>query len=276
MDEDEGGGRGQARIPHGGHRRPVIGLTPDLAANAEGGGPPRYELKLSYVEGILKGGGLPLLLPYSDDEKVVQAYLDRVQGLVVTGGAFDIPPADYGEEPREGLGPLKPERTAFETTVLRAALERQLPVLGICGGMQLLNVVLGGTLYQDLVRELPSASLHEQKHPSVQPQHPVDVRDGTLLAEAVGKGALMVNSTHHQAVNVVAPGLLVSAVAPDGVVEAIELPGPAFVLGVQWHPESLVTSVPTHLGILKLLVQRARDFRQPVPVGAALRAEPER
>lgn len=256
---DEALNRGHPRSGHGETRRPVIGLTPDVTMSDDGG-PPRYEVKLTYVEGILKGGGLPLLLPYSDDPEAAKAALDRVQGLVVTGGAFDIPPEQYGEAPREGLGTLKPERTAFETTVLREAIERGMPVLGVCGGMQLLNVLRGGTLHQDLPREVPTALLHEQKHPSVQPQHPVDVKDGTLLAEAVGRGALMVNSTHHQAVKRVGGGLVVSALAPDGVVEAIELPGPRFVLGVQWHPESLVNSVPTHLGILKLLVQRAKAY----------------
>ena len=98
------------------------------------------------------------------------------------------------------MGPLKQGRTAFETALMRAALKRNMPVLGVCGGMQLLNVVLGGTLYQDIGREVPGAQEHEQKHDRAQPQHPVDVKDGTLLADALGKGQLMVNSTHHQAV----------------------------------------------------------------------------
>jgi putative glutamine amidotransferase len=255
---ERGGRPGTSNPP----RRPVIGLTPDVAsAEEEAAGAPRYELKLQYVEGILKAGGLPLLLPFSEDSSVVRAYLERVQGLVVTGGAFDIPPGYYNETPREGLGPLKPERTAFETLALRLALERELPILGICGGMQLLNVHFGGTLHQDISRELPEALVHEQKHESTQPQHPVEVKDGTHLSDAVGKGALMVNSTHHQAVNALGEGLRVSAVAPDGVIEAIESTKHPFVLGVQWHPEALVGSVPVHLGILKHFIRQARDVR---------------
>lgn len=254
--ERERGGR----PPHNPPRRPVIGLTPDVAsAEAEAAGAPRYELKLQYAEGVLKAGGLPLLLPFSEDSSVIRAYLERVQGLIVTGGAFDIPPGYYNETPREGLGPLKPERTAFETLALRLALERQLPILGICGGMQLINVHFGGTLYQDLSRELPEAALHEQAHESTQPHHPIEVKEDSLLAEAVGKGAMMVNSTHHQAVKTLGEDLRVSAVAPDGVIEAIESTRHPFVLGVQWHPEALLTSVPIHLGILKRFIQQARS-----------------
>ena len=211
---------------------------------------------------MLKAGGLPIVLPYADDPSVVQGYLDRVQGLVVTGGAFDIPPAHYGEEAREGLGPLKPLRTAFESALMRGALARQLPVLGICGGMQLLNVLLGGTLYQDVDAEVPGVRSHQQTHDRCQPHHPVEVKDHTLLAEALGRGQLMVNSTHHQAVKALGREVVASASSPDGLVEAIEGPGPGFALGVQWHPEYLVQSVPLHLGIYKLLVQRARDYRR--------------
>lgn len=222
----------------------------------------RYELKLPYADAVLRAGGLPFVLAYSDDASVIDSYLERVSGIVVTGGAFDIPPEAYGETAREGLGALKPERTTFETLLMKTALARRIPILGICGGMQLLNVVLGGTLYQDIRTDLAQAKEHQQNHDRTQPQHPVDVKDGTQLGDSLGKGALMVNSTHHQAVKKVGSGLVVSAIAPDGVVEAIELPGPGFALGVQWHPESLVSSVPIHLGILKLLVQRARDYRR--------------
>lgn len=246
---------------HGAPRRPLIGLTPDFS-EPEGQPFPLYELKLPYAEAVLKAGGLPIVLPYADDPSVVQGYLDRIQGLVVTGGAFDIPPAHYGEEAREGLGPLKPLRTAFESALMRGALARQLPLLGICGGMQLLNVILGGTLYQDVDTEVPGVRPHQQTHDRSQPHHPVEVKDHTLLAEALGRGQLMVNSTHHQAVKALGREVVASATSPDGLVEAIEGPGPGLALGVQWHPEYLLQSVPLHLGIYKLLVQRARDYRR--------------
>jgi putative glutamine amidotransferase len=128
--------------------------------------------------------------------------------------------------------------------------------------MQLLNVVLGGTLFQDIVKELAQARDHEQKHDRTQPHHPVEVKDGTLLGDVVGRGQLMVNSTHHQAVNKVADGVVVSAVAPDGVIEAIEAPSHGFAVGVQWHPELLVNTVPSHLGLYRAFVTKAREQRR--------------
>lgn len=258
--------------PHGGHpgghrrtghaRRPNIGITPDVSTPTPDAPHLRYELKAAYAESVVRAGGLPFVLPYSDDPQVIDLYLDRVSGIVVTGGAFDIPPEAYGEAAREGLGALKPTRTAFETEIIRRALARNLPLLGVCGGMQLLQVVLGGTLYQDIRRECANAGNHEQTHDRTQPQHPVDVKDGTLLAELVGKGQLMVNSTHHQACHRIPEGVKVSAVAPDGVVEAIEDARYAFALGVQWHPELLIQSVPAHLSLYKGLVARARESRR--------------
>jgi putative glutamine amidotransferase len=160
------------------------------------------------------------------------------------------------------LGPLKPERSAFELALLKLAIQRRLPVLGICGGMQLVNVALGGTLYQDLPRELPGARSHQQDTDRSQPHHPIDVKLGTSLADSVGKGQLMVNSTHHQAVAVLGAGLVASAVAPDGVVEAIET-NDGSVVGVQWHPELLIDSLPPQLGVYRSLVTRARERRHP-------------
>jgi len=246
--------------PHGTPlRRPTVGITPDGEGEGES---TRYFVKAAYAEAVLRAGGLPLVLPLSTDAAVVDAYLDRVSAVVVTGGAFDVPPEAYGETPREGLGPTKPLRTTFETLVLQAALRRKLPLLGICGGMQLLNVVLGGTLYQDLHRELPGAKEHEQRNARSQPSHPVDVRDGSALAEVLGRGQLMVNSTHHQAVCKLAPTLRLSAAAPDGVVEAVESTEHPFALGVQWHPELLLQSMPLQLGLYRALVQKARETRR--------------
>jgi putative glutamine amidotransferase len=251
--------------PHGhgqAPRRPNIGITPDFSANRPDSPFAYYELKVPYADAVLRAGGLPFVLPYADELACVDAYLDRISGLLVTGGAFDIPPEAYGEAAREGLGPLKLSRTAFETALMRGALKRNIPVLGICGGMQLLNVVLGGTLHQDIGREVKGAHEHEQKHDRTHPQHPVEVRDGTLLAEALGKGQLMVNSTHHQAASRIGAQVVVSAVSPDGVVEAIESTQYGFALGVQWHPELMLNTVPVHVGVYRLFIQKAREHRR--------------
>lgn len=248
---------------HGHHRRPSIAITPDVTTPTPDAPFPKYDLKAAYAEAVLRAGGLPFILPYSDDRSVIEQYLDRVSGLVITGGAFDIPPEAYGEAPKQGLGELKPGRTTFELSVLRVALSRRLPVLGVCGGMQLLNVAFGGTLVQDIVTELAQAKPHEQKHDRTQPHHPIEVKDQSTLAECVGgKGQLMVNSTHHQAVKAVGPGLIASALAPDGVIEAIEAQGrEQWALGVQWHPELMLDTVPPNLGIYRALVNKARDRR---------------
>jgi putative glutamine amidotransferase len=242
-------------------RRPTIGITPDFAAADAQATPPRYELKVAYADAVLRAGGLPWVVPYSEEPAVVDAYLEQMAGLVVTGGAFDIPPEAYGDAPRAGLGALKEGRTRFETALVKGALARQLPILGVCGGMQLLNVVLGGTLVQDIALEWPGATEHEQKHDRTQPQHPVEVKAGTLLAECVGQGQLMVNSTHHQAVRALGAGVVASAAALDGIVEALEAPAHPFALGVQWHPELLIQSMPVHLGVYQLLVGRAGERR---------------
>ncbi len=251
-------------MKHHGHlRRPSIAVTPDVTTPTPDAPFPKYDLKAAYTDAVLRAGGLPFILPYSDDTAAIEQYLDRVSGLVITGGAFDIPPSAYGEAEKENLGALKPGRTNFELAVLKLALQRKLPILGVCGGMQLLNVAYGGTLIQDIGTELPNAKPHEQKHDRTQPQHPIDVKGDTVLAECVGgKGQLMVNSTHHQAVKAVGQGLIVSGVSVDGVIEAVEgTERDHFVLGVQWHPELMVDTVPPSLGIYKTFVSRARERR---------------
>jgi putative glutamine amidotransferase len=232
--------------------RPRIGLTLDHDDARR-----IYELKRAYVDAVLAAGGLPVLLPHA--RAAAGAYLAMLDGLVVTGGAFDVPPELYGESPRPGCGPTRPERTLFEKDLLEAALARRLPVLGVCGGMQLLNVVRGGTLHQDLPADL-GIDGHEQPPPKDVPSHEVEVAAGTQLAAALGAGRLPVNSTHHQAIREPGAGVLVSARAPDGVLEAIEIPDLPFALGVQWHPEAVMAHEPRHAALYAALVQAARDL----------------
>jgi putative glutamine amidotransferase len=238
--------------------RPIIGITPDVGeTSARPGRPPmpRYELKQAYSDAVLAAGGLPIVLPYSEDEKAPYEAVAICDGLVITGGAFDIPPELYGAKAGDRLGPMKRGRTAYEQRVLHAAIEAGKPVLGICGGMQLLAVELGGSLYQDIGDEVKGAFDHEQKLDPREPGHPVKVLPGTDLAAILGTSEINVNSTHHQAVR--DPGRArVSAVSPDLIIEAIELPG-KFAIGVQWHPE-LLAGVE-HLALYKALVEKARS-----------------
>jgi putative glutamine amidotransferase len=231
-------------------RRPRLGLTCDAEEVAG-----RHSLARTYAGAVLAAGGLPLLLP--PGEGTAGAYLEELDGLVLTGGAFDVPPELYGEARRRACGPVRPERTAFELALLRGALAAGVPVLGVCGGMQLLAVASGGTLWQDLPSEAGLGG-HEQPPPKDVPSHEVEVVAGTRLAALVGTGRLRVNSTHHQGVRTPGDGVVVSARAPDGLVEAVELPGPAFALGVQWHPEAALAHEPRHAAIYRGLVAAAR------------------
>ena len=237
--------------------KPVIGITPDVGESAARPGRPsvpRYELKVAYADAVLAAGGLPIILPYSEDENAPKQAIELCDALVITGGAFDIAPELYGVKKRSDLlGPLKLGRTAYEQRVLRAALDADLPVLGICGGMQLLAVAAGGSLYQDIGDEVPGAFDHEQKMDPRKPGHRVRIVEGSALHAIVGAAEIQVNSTHHQAVKD-AGSAKVCAVAPDNVVEAIELPG-KFALGVQWHPELLAG--PEHLALYRALVDWA-------------------
>jgi putative glutamine amidotransferase len=237
-----------AALPH-----PRIGLTLD-AGDGEGDG--HYLLKRAYVEAVVAAGGLPLLLPH--EPALAEEHLALLDGLVVTGGAFDVPPELYGEARRPGCGPTRPERTAAELRLLQGALAAGLPVLGVCGGMQLLAVARGGTLFQDLVCDAGLAR-HEQAPPKDVPSHSVQVLAGTWLASLVGAGPLPVNSTHHQGVRTTGDGVKVAATAPDGLIEAIELDGEVFALGVQWHPEAALRHEPRHAAIYRGLVEAARS-----------------
>ena len=223
-----------------GMKRPLIGVT--LDAEKPGGYSkfPWYALRQYYCEAVIAAGGLPLALPHEPENAI--AYLDTIDGLVVTGGAFDVDPSYYGGGAKHSTVVTKDRRTAFELALTRGALDRDLPLLGICGGQQLLNIVLGGTLIQHVPDEVPAALAHEQPNPRTEPGHAVRLTPGTRLHRICGADEIAVNSTHHQAVKAVGGGVTVNAVAPDGVIEGIEVAGRRFCLGVQWHPEYSVSS----------------------------------
>lgn len=223
----------------------AIGITLD-SEEAGGYSPfPWYALRQNYCAAVAQAGGLPLPLPH--EPSLADAYLDRIDGLVITGGAFDVDPALFGAAERHATVKLKTRRTAFELAMLRGALARNIPILGICGGQQLLNVALGGTLIQHIPDTVPAALAHEQVVPRDQPGHEVELMAGTKLAAIAGSLRLAVNSSHHQAVADVAPGCVVNARAPDGVVEGIEDPRRAFCIGVQWHPEFTLSAADAAL-----------------------------
>ncbi len=186
-------------------------------------------------DAVVAAGGLPVALPHEPDR--AEAYLDLIDGLIVTGGAFDVDPALFGAGERHATVVTKDRRTAFELAMTRGALGRDMPVLGICGGQQLLHVALGGTLIQHIPDAVADALAHEQPNPRNEPGHLVAIAPGTLLHRIVGVTELAVNSAHHQAAADEPAGVVVNARAPDGVIEGNEAPAYRFCLGVQWHPE---------------------------------------
>lgn len=225
--------------------RPAIGISLD---SEEAGGYsafPWYALRQNYCTAVATAGGLPLPLPHEAD--LADAYLERIDGLVVTGGAFDVDPGLFGATERHATVRLKTRRTQFEQAMIRGALARRMPILGICGGQQLLNVVLGGTLIQHIPDAVPGCLAHEQTEPRDRPGHAVELIAGTRLAAIAGCLRTEVNSSHHQAVKDVAPGCVVNALAPDGVIEGIEDPRQPFCIGVQWHPEFTLSAADAAL-----------------------------
>ncbi len=232
------------------NKAPLIGITPDTATSRpdiSGSRPePLLVLQERYVRAVQEAGGVPLVLPIGASGAALRRIADSVDGILVSGGNFDIHPRLYGEEPTEALGQIKEERTRFELELISLALERDLPLLGVCGGAQAINVVLGGSLYQDISSQIPAAAEHQQGALKDRGGHKVKVRDGTKLQRIVGRREIDVNTTHHQAVKKPGRGLIVNATAEDGVIEGIESKEHTFVLGVQWHPEFL-----THRDVLQ-------------------------
>jgi len=214
---------------------PKIGITLDYEETQTYSKKPWYALRANYCSAVADLGALPLPLPHEVDK--VEEYLNLIDGLVITGGAFDVSPELYGQNEKHDTVITKDRRTKFELAITRGAIERKMPILGICGGEQLLNVVLGGTLIQHIPDSINNALEHEQKNPRDEPGHIINIASGTLLSKIVGKREMNINSAHHQAVLKAAPDIVVNATAPDGVIEGIELPSHPFCIGVQWHPE---------------------------------------
>jgi putative glutamine amidotransferase len=223
---------------------PLIGLTLDFETGGGFSTMPWYAIRQNYCTVIEDAGGMPLPLPHR--LSLAEAYADLLDGLVMTGGSFDIDPRLYGVTDIHPTVTLKPGRTEMEMALCRAMLARRKPILGICGGAQLINVALGGTLHQHVPDAYPQSSIaHEQPNPRTESGHTVHVVEGSLLHRIVGATEIAVNSAHHQSVAKVAPGTRINAQAADGVIEGTEYPDHPFCLGVQWHPEYQVSPADT-------------------------------
>jgi putative glutamine amidotransferase len=244
---------------------PLIGITADLAGG-HGEHPicaePALFLPKRYTTAVERSGGVPLVLPFTVAKTALRRYLDSIDGLLISGGNFDIHPRFYGERSITKLGKLNPERTDFELNVTRLALDRDLPVLGICGGAQAINVVLGGSLYQDIASQCPGAGEHQQGAGKAAIGHLIELKPRTLLRRIMRRRALEVNTTHHQAVKGLGKGLIVNAVAADGITEGIESTRHPFVVGVQWHPERLAHRQEAQRRLLSAFLAACKRYRR--------------
>jgi len=231
--------------------RPLIGITAAYDDRRAG----FHSFRQDYIRAVELGGGLPVVVAPLRDPKGAARMLERLDGLVLSGGS-DVDPALYGQAPHPKLGKVIRERDDFELALTRAALERDLPTLAICRGHQVLNVATGGTLVQDIPSIVERGGDHDARSERWERTHDVRIEPGSRLHRILGRDRVDVNSFHHQALDELGQGLVVSARSSvDGIIEGVELPGRRFVLGVQWHPESFWNQVESFQGLFAALAE---------------------
>jgi len=226
---------------------PLIGV----ACSIEKGS---FRIGQAYVQAIEQVGGVAIGIPPMNNIEHIVSVLQRFDGLLLPGGN-DIDPMLYHEDIIRENGALEPERDRLELAIVQWALAHDVPLLGICRGLQMLNVAAGGTLYQDIPAQADSALQHRQKAPRWYGTHAIHIEHGTQLADIFQPDTLRVNSFHHQAVKKLAPGFIASARANDNMIEAIESPQHRFAVGVQWHPEAMLPHDPNQATLFKAFMQ---------------------
>ena len=233
---------------------PLIGISTSVSLDQA---PERAYLNTSYLRAIQGAGGVPVLLPPQLDDDAREALWQRIHGVVLTGGG-DVDPQRFGEARHATVSDVSAARDTLELGLARSAVDSEVPLFAICRGIQVLNVALGGTLWQDIPSEIGTTVAHSQKERRDERTHRVAVRGETRLADVLGAPDVMVNSFHHQSIKKLGRGLRDVAWAEDGVIEGVELPdAPMLVLGVQWHPEELVDVDPAATNLFRALVDAA-------------------
>lgn len=239
--------------------KPVIGISGSVIID-DGGIFPGYHRSYvndDYIDSVVQNGGIPFIIPFNQDAEVIQAQMENVQGLILSGG-HDVDPHNYGEEPEQKLGNIWPERDKFDMLLLKLAEKKHIPVLGICRGAQIINVAHGGTLYQDLSYRPEKTLKHSQGQTPTLVTHTVKTVKGSKIADLLETDSLQTNSFHHQLLKDIAPDFKVSARCVDGVVEGIENKD-ASVIGVQWHPEMLHRVSKVQNNLFKYVIDNAKN-----------------
>lgn len=253
---------------------PLIGITPSYSYNEE-----KVYISQECMKTVKAAGGLGVLLPLTDDELTIIDCIKRFDGFLISGGP-DVDGRHYGENNLVHMGEISPLRDTMEINITKKAFIASKPILGICRGMQVLNVAMGGTLYQDINEQIKCEAVlkHHQEAPKWHPIHEIYIEEGSIMQEAYGKCITLVNSFHHQAVKKVAPEFMATSKAADGIIESIEYIGlktennlpsgrgkeKQFAVGVQWHPETMWERYPIHLKIFKHFIYAAKHARNVV------------
>ena len=233
-------------------KKPVIGLTPAHAIENDS-----ISLMPTYIRAVENAGGVPVIFPLELSVENLTVLANLCQGFIFTGGP-DPHPFLWGEDIHKGCGPISVKRDQMELSLLSIAMEQKKPILGICGGAQLINIGLGGDIYQDIDSQYHAVFpiAHHQPLPPTSTSHHVDVREGSLLEEISGtNGRIQVNSNHHQAIRKLAPNMVVGGIAPDGLIEEIERKDYPFLIGVQWHPEYFCETDNTSRNLFRRFVE---------------------
>ena len=231
----------------------MIGIT--MSYNGEN----TYTLKETYAKAVRQAGGIPVAVPPIDDEFCLRVIAKKLDGIILTGGV-DVDPMLFDENPHQKLGKICPLRDTVEIFLVKEMMRLKKPILGICRGMQVLNVALGGSIIQDIPTDLPNAIKHQQDAPGWYATHKIDIIDSySWLSQIFKKSTVMVNSYHHQSLKDIAPDFKISAKAPDGVIEAIELKDrDVFCVGVQWHPEEMCDKSPDQQRIFEYFLDATK------------------